>query len=332
MRYDADVVIINSLGPAFTEQTIKEEGIGGSELEVIQLAQALTNSSYSGLDVVVANRPPLSDVIRGGGLKYVPTIWPSGKRVRAAVAWRATAFPPQVFADVMAVRPTDVSSPYYDVHLQKTVSGEAGLVCVSEWQAKGFPFARRKAVIPPMLDPTPVTDFVPNRFVYASAISKGLPDTVEFWKHLKRKHVDFAPAELLIALPGKSGGSYELSEEDAEVFNISFAGATTVAEHRAAIASGHLFYVDTFQETFGCVAALAERSGRRAHVFAFHGRCGFAESVVDQRTVVTSPEEFERTVMEAWRGPSKYPSVADKVMDRSPEALVADWIEVLGLT
>lgn len=320
-----DVLISNTLGPGFTRKTTIEQGIGGSELEIVQLAHALAKRGH---EVVVANG--VGDPVEEEGVRYVPYSSVRGERVRASVAWRSTQLPP-VFADRLYIRPQDVSSAPYDVHLSAMVFGGATLICGTQWHAKGFAFAKNKVVINPMLDATGPVKKEPHRFVYASAISKGLQETVEFWKYLKGKHKDFEPAELLIAVPGMSGGSYEADEAEMRRFNIKWAGVNPVEEHRKIIASGHLFYLDMFPETFCCVAAIAERARSRTHIFCWHGKGGIPEALVNSRLVVTDPKQFEGSVMTAWRDPDNPDWYASEVPDRTPEALAPVWEKVLGL-
>jgi hypothetical protein len=320
-----DVLITNTLGPGFTRKTTIEEGIGGSELEVTQVAHALAKRGH---EVVVAVNIP--EPIEEDDVQYIPVRAAQGLRTKTSIAWRTSPLPP-AFADRLYVRATDVSSPPYDVHLAATVFGGATLICNTEWHAKGFAFAKNKVLIPPMLDPTAPAEKVPGRFVYASAISKGLNETIEFWKYLKDKHKSFHTATLLIVVPGMSGGSIDLDEEDMQKYRIEWSDTKPVAEYRALIATGHLFYVNSFPETFGCVAAIAERAKSRTHIYCFHGKAGIPEALVNSRLVVTDPKHFEGSVMEAWKDPSNPDWYAAEVPDRTPEALVARWEEVLGL-
>lgn len=319
-----DVLISNTLGPGFTRKTTIEQGIGGSELEIVQLAHALAKRGH---EVVVANG--VTDPVEEEDVRYVPYNSVRGERVHASVAWRSTPLP-LVFADRLFIRPQDVCSPPYDLHLPAMVFGGATLICGTEWHAKGFAFAKNKVVINPMLDSTPAVLRNKNRFVYASAISKGLQETIDFWKYLKGKHDDFADAELLVAVPGMSGGSYDADEQDMRRFKISWAGVNPVSEHRKLIASGHLFYVDMFPETFCCVAALAERAKSRTHIFCYHGKGGIPEALVNSRLVVSDPKQFETSVMAAWRDPENPDWYASEVPDRTPDALAPVWEKVLG--
>ncbi len=320
-----DVLITSTLGPGFTLNTIKGDGIGGSELEVVQVAHALARRGHEVVVAVNINEP-----VEEENVQYIPARAAAGLRVKRSIAWRTSPLP-SVFADNIFVRPTDVSSPHYDVHLPATVFGGATLVCNTQWHANQFAFAKRKAIIPPMLDPTPPTEKVSGRFVYASAISKGLQETFEFWKHLKGKYSEFHTASLAVVVPGMSGGTIDLDEDDMRRLRISWIGTKPSEEYRSTIASGHLFYVNMFPETFGCVAALAERSKSRTHIYCYHGKAGIPEALVNSRLVVSDAKQFERSVIEAWKDPNNPDWYAESVPDRTPDVLVTRWEEVLGL-
>jgi hypothetical protein len=328
MRFDAELLIVNRMGAkGFTGQTVDKVGVGGSELEVTQVAESV---AALGHDVVVCAGELDACVVRG--VRYEPWSWTDARprrRVRTAVMWRMTP-PPEVLADKYVCRATDVSCAPYAIHNRGLGQGWTELVCVSKWQARGFPFARVVHVIPPMMGGIdgPLPDKDPNLFVYASAPSKGLPLTREQWNAMCRKYPEaMAPLKLNVVLPGRS--YTELPVVDPEE-RIELVGTPTVERYRWEIArAAGIFAVSGFAETFGGYGAFAERFGGRAHILALAGRCGMTEALVDGgRYLTTDRETFERQFLEALREPQ--PAVT--VVERSPEALAPDWIRVLSLT
>lgn len=326
MSFDADVLMVCNMKVApFDGQTTRTVGIGGSELEVVQIAEALAKRGHK---VVCATGT--EDDVQIEGVRYVPYEWLVSKpyrRVRAVYAERWTAFP-EVHADKYVVRATDVCCPPYDVHNGALGRGFADLVCVSKWQAKGFVFAKRKHVIPPMYDDLPAQDKVRHQFIYASAPTKGLEPTRLMWHELRRLEPKLmADATLAVVLPGRSFAEMPtLSDADVDA-GIYMVGVPTIDEYRKEIArSEGLFYVANFVETYGGVAAMAEIYGGRAHVLCLHGKAGLAEAVAGP-FVTTSRDQFASDFFRCLK--TAPPPVTPE--DRSPSALAPAWERVLEI-
>lgn len=333
--FAADVLLFNGIGQPFSGETIRRIGIGGSELEVVQVAEAL---AARGHDVVVA--AGIDEEVTVEGVRHVPAEWLATsprRRFKALYVERWSELP-RVFAERTVIRATDVCTPPYDVHNGILGRREAALACVSQWQARGFVFAKVKHILPPMLGAFPGTvDKDPNLFVYASSPAKGWEPTRQEWHALKkiakREGGDvgrFAKgARLAVVFPGRSfQDAPELGPEDLDA-GIEMVGVVTSEDYRREIAkAAALFYVGGFQETFGCCAAFAEKFGGRAHVLCYGGKCGLSEALANGGQFLTTDREtFEADVLEAFVDPP--PPVA--VEDRSPEALAPFWEKALGL-
>jgi hypothetical protein len=333
--FDADVLLWNRTGAkAFTGATVDRVGLGGSELEVVQIAEALTDL---GCKCVVCSGEYEPCEVRG--VRYEPFDFVEKSRPRRrfrAVYLERWSPCPEVFAEKYVVRATDVASDPYAVHHRGLGQGWTELVCVTKWHARGFPFARHKHVIPPIMDGIPEMPAKdPNLFVYASAPSKGLPPSCSLWRQMKEKYPEaMGPLRLNVVLPGRSyTESPDLDTGDGG--DIELVGTPTVEAYRMEIAkAAGLFYVSQFQETFCNAAAFAERFGGRAHVLALMGRCGMTEALAPWkpeadggRFLTTDRETFERQFLEALADPPEAPVV----VDRSRAALAPDWVRVLGL-
>src|ERR1019366_1866761 len=162
---DADVLVLNAIGPGFTGESVRKAGIGGSELEITQIAEALVARGHT---VTVANGVASESTVYG--VKYVPYAAFKGGAYTTMYIERGTPIPPgaNISCDHIVVRATDIMCAHYDVHRKLVEGGNVPVVCVSEWQARGFRQSItgcKTVVIPPILGITPKTECVPGRFV-----------------------------------------------------------------------------------------------------------------------------------------------------------------------
>lgn len=328
-----DVLMLNSIGPAFTPESVRAGGIGGSELEIVQIAEALTARGHR---VVIANTT--KEVLEQRGITVIPIALSSDWQTHALYVERMTVPPTTMRCRRGLVRATDVCCQPYDVHRPTLESGAAGLVGVSRWQVDGFTYARERHVVPPMLGETPAWGKkVPGRFVYASAPLKGLEATLAKWRSMKVRHGKvLRKARLVIVTPGHfdfyADRMPELTQAD-KAMGISYQGSPTVEEYRRLIASAEgLFYVNTMPETFCCAAAFAERSNTRTHILCKNGKGGIPEALVNPLLLTGDEAEFERMFLEAWQvAEDRGRFYATQVPDRRPEALAPMWEAMLQL-
>ena len=330
-----DLLIVNSIGPGFTHSSVAG-GIGGSELEIVQVAHALARRGHK---VTVANG--VEKETTEEGVRYIPFSQANGLTARALWIERMTS-PPHVRTQCIIVRATDICCPPYDVHKPMLEAGQARLVANTKWQASGFAYAREKIIIPPVIDLDlggPVPDKVPGRFVYASAPMKGLVATLEMWRAYKTTHPNrylLKKAKLVIVLPGQSAFYGDLpvplTDKDKEI-GISYINAASLVEYRRLIASAEgLFYVARMQETYCCAAVFAEAYGTRPHILCLNGSGGIPEALVDSTLVTAQVREFERDFFKFWSaGKKPPPPMTGKVPDRSADALAPKWEAALGL-
>lgn len=317
-----DVLMFDRIGGAFSRSSIDKGGLGGSELEMVQVATELAKRGHK---VVVANG--VTTPIDEEGVRYVP--WQQApqyapkkafyiQRSSVPEAGSGLAILPQVR---IVVRANDVYCKEYDAHRAILETGRAALVANTKWQADLFTYAKEKIVIPPMLGEIPVVGRSPGLFVYASGAMKGWDATIAMWRKLQEKYPDAMAGKRLVPI---SPGWGKVPVEEA-------VDGLTPAEYRTWLATAEgLFFVNTMPETFCCAAALAERAGTRTHILCKAGFGGLTESVVHRAYITENETEFEVKFIEALgRQPSRY---ADLLADLSPEAIGAEWEKVLGLT
>lgn len=336
----ADVLLVNAIGPAFTGDTVRAAGIGGSELEVVQLAEALAERGHK---VIVANG--VASDVESHGVRYVPFPFRHAEEIHARALYieRGTTLESvkqKIHADTIVIRATDIMCEYYEPHRKMLSEGHALLVGVSQWQLRQFRAAIpgiRTLCIPPMLGPTPPTEKVKGRFVYASAPCKGLDATLRKWTEMYRKHPEMKDCHLLVALPGyATGEAPPLALYGAQDCRVEYVGVPTVEDFRKLIASAEgLYYVNEMAETFCCTAALAERSRTRTHIlcqsplFSGDERMGGIPEALAGGLVTTDPELFEQLFMERVNVTARW--YDKELRDYSPAALVGRWEEALGL-
>lgn len=326
-----DVLMVNAIGPGFTGESVRQEGIGGSELEVTQIAEALAARGHR---VVVANGVAVAG--EDHGVRYIPFLSCGGYGTRTLYVERGTTLHaiPEIRTDRIVIRATDIMCEHYEPHREWMGSGIATLIGVSEWQLEGF----RRAVpgvqtlcIPPMLGPTPPTERVKGRFVFASAPCKGLAATIAKWRSMWEAYPEMRSAHLLLAMPGHAmGEAPPLSAYD-QSCRIEYLGVPTIDEYRRLIASAEgLFYVNEMAETFCCAAAFAERSGTRPHILCRDGMGGIREGALSGRQgfLTTDERAFEADFL---RNLGRAAVVPEGIVDRSPEALAPAWEVALGL-
>ena len=258
---------------------------GGSEKEVVQLAEGLAKKGFRVLCLNGIERRAHAEmgVIDKRGGKNVDTrgsvTWDNANsakniRCKTLVVQRYSRLPLQmeVLADRMVVRATDVYGDYYK-------NSALTHLCVSEWQAAAFRAAAIPCVvIPAMLDDDyyelAATTKIRGRFIYASAYMKGLKETLAKWKELRHRFSsEMRSCTLFITSPGYGKlkeSPCDFLPGDENVVILHDLPPRELAKYMATCEG--LFYVNVFPETFCAVAAIANAVGCRVHVLEKHGR------------------------------------------------------------
>ena len=250
-----DVVLYSSCGMAFNGDTPEEGGLGGSEIEVVVLADALTARGYK---VLVMNPVQRMTVVRG--VTYMPHI-AAGSWItcRTLAVWRYSIVPNIRYEKLVIVAMDMPGNGSYDHHAEYVTGGSlrGQLVTMTKWHRSLFPADWNVRVVHPVV-PEVVYEIAarkdrpsdPLQFVYASAALKGLSETIRAWREMKTAYEGFAEAKLAVTSPGYD--SPDLVGVDLEALRISFKGV--IPSFRGVVElineSAGLFYVNSFPETF----------------------------------------------------------------------------------
>ncbi len=325
--FNPDVLMLDRIGGGYSHASLSQGGVGGSEIELMQVAHGLTAKGHR---VVVANGV---DSLRvEDGVTYVPhtQAW---QHVPTKALYLQRFSTPETRLDIpsivrVVVRANDVYCPPYDVHRGLLESGRATLVTNTQWQAAQFGFAKDVAVIPPMLEPMPKVKKQRGLFVFASGAMKGFEETVEAWCAFKSRHPAMRSLRLDIVSPGW-GTARELRDSEWKA-GIRYVGEPTPEKYRRLIAKAEgLFMVLTMPETFCCVAALSQRAKTRTHILCTAGLGGLTESVEDHRYITDNRLAFETAFIDALG--HEY-GISYEGPDLRPTTLIERWSETLKLS
>jgi hypothetical protein len=329
--YDADVLIFDVVGGAYTKATADGgKALGGSELEVVQIAHALAGKGHK---VVVSNQ--IASPVLIDGVQYLPHAQALGLRTKTLWVQRHSPAPvPQIDADYVCIRTTDMNEPAYKTHADILSSGQAELLCVSRWQAGQFPSAKRRCVVPSPLGEMPAVAKVPGRFVYASAPAKGLEPTLGVWMRLKANHAaEMAGTKLLVTWPNyKFGRAPEVTDEMRRA-DVEFVSTPSLEGYRELIASAQgVFYASCYTETACMIAAMCERAHTRFHFWPMTDAGGVPEMLTNHRLIASSQMQMEDDFLAALKEPDRAEWYATNALkDLSVPALLPIWERGLHL-
>ena len=326
------VLIYDTIGPAARPHRLDEGASGGSEVHLVQLAEALARR---GVRVTVATRQ--ESFFGEHGVFYCPH--KEAPKTDVVIGWRCSTLPPLDGVKKLIIHSTDAPGRHYD-HLNVFLSrAKVPLVCVSHWHASLFPFATNKHVIdamiydeafaerPPPRVPTGADDEV-RTFVYASAVMKGLPHTLEVWT--KVHGALGGNARLVVTTPGYDETPPEVVQAMRK-FDVEWVDPMPPKQLNAFFRQAEgLFFVSDMPETYGVVASLAEIANCRTHILRMRGPSGLDDAISNHRLLTNDPNTFVRDFLFAYAEPEREEWYAPEVKDRRPDVLVDKWLELIS--
>lgn len=327
-----DVLFFDSIGGPY--QKVMRHGVGGSERALLRLAQDLTTE---GLRVgIVSTFPKSPEGEPPERVELLSTGEVSGiLRCKTLVVQRYSRVPANLFEpERVVVWAHDRYTNHYDEVF--ALFPNAVLVCLSKWQQSTFPAHRPSRVIPAML-PAVVHEQRPypiqrRKFIYPSAAVKGLHETVSLWQEFRTRYPDLADACLYVISSGYDSPD-EIVGKDSSIIVTPVLNDVELDRHIAT--SEGLFVVNTFPETFGLTAAMAEARGVRTHILCRNGK-GALEDTVRSPLVTEDPKDFEEKFIQALglRHPRSHPFANNPRFyslprDYSNATLLPQWIDLL---
>lgn len=317
------VLLSDCIGGDYSRSTVESQPTGGGELHLVQLAEALARLGHT---VTVANGVPAPR--EEFGVLYTPNeLAPA--RVDVVVVQRYSP-DPATLRERTIVHVIDPFNAAYDRHRALFAAPGTRTVAVSKWAAATFaPLGARVSVIPPMLEPMPSAEKDSNLYIYPCAALKGLAATLAVWRDMKQKYTyEFADAKLRIVSPGY--GEPDMAQIRSTP-DCTYDGPLRPSAWRKAVAeAAALFCVNTHAETYCCTLAFAEMARTRGHMLCRAGFGGMPEAVANSRLLTASQGDFERDVVAAWEEPAREEwYAAGLLQDRSPDAIVRDWVHVM---
>lgn len=311
-----DVVYYDTVSAPFSRRLVHSRPSGGSELNHVKIVHGLSDLGYS---VLVLNNLEHGEV--DGGVVY-DNYRNSDVECKTLLVSRFSDPPESIRADRVVMAAND---QFQEFQRAKYIPGST-LVVHNDWHAANFPVEWPKAIIPAIV-PQELYDLHrmpkdPNKFVYASAVCKGLRATLVEWKSLKEAHPELKDAQLYVTTPGHD----VLSQDTIESYGARYLGELAPNEVVETLrdAAG-LFFVNTLPETFCVIAAIAEALGCRCHVWTKAGGA-IAETVRTNQYVSCSQIAFRADFLEAYQR-----NFTIRPQDFSPSKVMPLWESVLGL-
>lgn len=283
----ADVVVFADIGTAYTTKTMYEIGMGGSEFQVILLANELNKKGKKVVCINPCNKAELQD-----GVLYLPVKEYKNYDIKCnnLIIHRLSSIPkiPHKKAFMWA---TDLNGPHNLHFYNYFEENKIEIITLSNFQNNLFSKEWSKHVIP-FIIPDEVYNYpIPEKsgYVYASSILKGYRATSQSWVYLKTQNC-LKDKQLNVCLPGYDNPEKSLSDSN---FKINYLGTLPFKQVLDVIAKSEgMFYVNLHQETFGISIVLAEILKCVPYVYGINGLGSLTDVLNTKETLTTDMREF----------------------------------------
>lgn len=264
-----DVIIYDNIGMPFQGTTPVHTSLGGSEFELILLAESLAKINKKVL-VLNNNEFPSFE----NGVMYYPNYFLKEKKFTCKnflINRYSQLTNNNINFENIFIFLQDFYGPEH-INYFKFIKHQYPLVqfiAVSNFLKNTLPQELNIQVIHNM-----IPDWVyeinikknVNKFIYASAAFKGLNETIELWKILKKQYA-FKKADLYVCNPGYDQVDQNLLNKN----NVHFLGNLSFNKVVEEIASSNsLLYVNKAPETFCIVAAIANAVKTKINVLSLN--------------------------------------------------------------
>ncbi len=321
-----DVIIFDSIGTPFIGSSPRMHGLGGTEFQEILLAEGLAKSR---LDVMCINNTPYG-AFQNGVWYFAPEIFGMRKfKTKVLITMRHSQIPLEYIEfDKHFVWLTDLPNPNYEL-VNKMVQErpDTNIISVSQWQNSLFPQHWKKTFIYNQIPDEVYQVKEPRskdklKFIYASAAQKGLDETVQFWKMMKKEYA-FKKSELFVLSPG-----YDQPSKNAIDGKITFKGAMPFHDTVREIASSNaMLYLNKLPETFGISPVISEILGVPPFILCLNQPGALLETL-NSPFVTNDQQKYFQWLLEFSKNPTKF-IVPGK--DYRTSKIMPIWRDVLGV-
>ena len=286
-----DVIIFDNIGMPFTGTTPCFTSLGGSELELILLAESLAKIQKKVLVLCNTQFPAYEN-----GVYYYSVFSIGEKKIKCdnLLINRYSRLNSDniEFKNLFFFLQDIYNQEHiaYFLYIQSVYKNTI-FITVSNWLKKQLPSELNTNTIHNML-PDWLESFKtssnPYKFIYCSAAFKGLLETIELWKVIK-SNSKYKKAELFVCNPGYDQVNIQLLKEN----KIQFLGNLNFYELTKEIAgSAGLFYANKVPETFCIVAAMAQTLGTRPHILCLNGQGALPEILTNTEMITNDVKQF----------------------------------------
>lgn len=315
-----DVILYDSVGSPFLGSFVRDMGMGGSEFEQVLLLEGL---AAQGLRVLSLNNIPVP--AHQNGVCYYPidTLKIRPMKCKTLIVERSSQIPASIDYEKIIVWATDIPGHAYNHHAGILRQPNAKLVAVSDWHKSLFPELWNKTTIYNMI-PDWVYDQKSaknsNQWIYTSAALKGLNETLEAYRELKKNYF-FKKTEFLILSPGYDSPDMEALKKS----KVAFGGSIPFQDVVFNTAKAHtMMYVNKMPETFGISVVMAEILGTIPHVLCLNGP-GALKEVCNTPYITDNFQDFQKNLIETTKGST--PSIVAK--DFRVSTILPQWLELV---
>lgn len=323
---DFDVIIFDSVGMPFIGSSPRFGGLGGSELEEILLAEGLAKM---GLTVACINNIPYG-AVQNGVYYFSTEVFGFHKfKTKSLVTLRNSPIPLEyIDFDKHFVWVTDLPNPGYDI-INKMVEQRPNtqVITVSQWHNSLFPQHWKKTFVYNQIpdDVYKVKELKHKdriKFIYASAAQKGLDETVNFWKTIKKEY-PFKKSELTVLSPG-----YDQPSKNSLDAKITFKGAMNFYDTVREISSSQaMLYINKMPETFGISPVMSEVLGVPPFILCLNQPGALLETL-NSPYITNSQEQYYKWLLEFEKNPSKF---VTKGKDYRSSTIMPIWRDILSV-
>jgi len=324
LKTEFDIIIYDNVGMPFIGSTIRHQSLGGSEFELILIAEKLAQFGKKVLIINTFDFPAYEY-----GVYYYPTYLLKEHEFKCTnfiINRYSKPFNDNIKFENIFIFLQDIYSSEYSSYFEHILNfyPKTKFITVSKWLQSLLPKSYDSTFIHNMI-PDWVYNFqtkrIPNKYIYCSASFKGLQETIELWVNLKKNPL-LKKAELYVCNPGYD----QVDEKLLKTHKINFLGNLPFHNLIEEMASSMgLFYVNKIPETFCIVAALANALKINTHILCLSDFGALTEILPNNPCITQNTEQFVTNFIKFYNKNE----ICAPLQNYSSEVIFNDWKKLL---